>query len=111
MAAIPVNKMGNATSLFSLMRNVGASIGIAVTSTWLVRQQQVQTNLLGSYVDPYNEAARTALDTARTAFMASGSDVATATQRAYGAIFGMVGQQAAMLSFVQIFQTLGLIFT
>ena len=39
MNATPVNKMGNATSLFSLTRNVGASIGIAITATWLVSDQ------------------------------------------------------------------------
>ena len=110
MDAIPLHKMGNATSLFSLMRNVGASIGIAMTGTWLVRQQQVQTTVLGSHVDPYNEVARATLDTTRAAFVASGADVATATQNAYGAVFGMVQQQAAMVSFVQIFRTLGLIF-
>ena len=110
MDAIPLDKMGNATSLFSLMRNVGASIGIAITSTWLVRQQQVQTTLLGSHVDIYSDTARAALDTARAGFIAGGADVTTATQRAHAAIFATVGQQAAMLSFVQIFRTLGLIF-
>jgi MFS transporter, DHA2 family, multidrug resistance protein len=110
MDAIPVNKMGNATSLFSLTRNVGASIGIAMTSTWLIRQQQVQTSVLGSNVDPYNEASRATLDTAQAAFIASGSDPTTAMQLAYGAVSGMVGRQATMLSFVEIFRTLGWIF-
>lgn len=110
MDAIPVDKMGNATSLFSLTRNVGASIGIAVTGTWLTRQQQVQTSLLGSNVDPYNEISRATLDTAQAAFMAGGSDPTTAMQLAYGAVSGMVGQQAAMLSFVEIFRTLGWMF-
>jgi DHA2 family multidrug resistance protein len=31
MDAIPREKMGNATSLFNLMRNIGGSIGIAMT--------------------------------------------------------------------------------
>jgi len=110
MDAIPVDKMGNATSLFSLMRNVGASIGIAVTSTWLVRQRQVQTHLLGAHVDVYNESARTAIENARAAFIASGSDATTAMAQAYGALYGIAARQAAMISFVQIFRTLGFIF-
>ena len=32
--------MGNATSLFNLMRNIGGSIGIAMTGTMLARNQQ-----------------------------------------------------------------------
>jgi DHA2 family multidrug resistance protein len=35
MDPIPRERMGNATSLFSLMRNIGGSIGIAVTGTML----------------------------------------------------------------------------
>ena len=38
MDPIPRERMGNATSLFNLMRNIGGSIGIAVTGTMLARQ-------------------------------------------------------------------------
>jgi DHA2 family multidrug resistance protein len=46
----------------------------------------------------------------RAAFMASGADVTTATNRTYAALFGMVQRQAAMVSFVGIFQLLGILF-
>jgi DHA2 family multidrug resistance protein len=46
----------------------------------------------------------------RAAFIASGADAATATSRAYAAVFGMVQRQAAMVSFVGIFQLLGFTF-
>lgn len=110
MNAIPVDKMGNATSLFSLTRNVGASIGIAITSTWLVSNQQANTSLLGARLTVYDAPTRAALDTARSALMASGADTAAATQGAQAALFGALTQQAAMLSFVGIFRTLGLMF-
>ena len=42
--------------------------------------------------------------------MAAGADAVTATERAYGALFGMVQRQAAMVSFVGIFQLLGIVF-
>ena len=38
MDPIPRERMGNATSLFNLMRNLGGSIGIAVTGTLLAAQ-------------------------------------------------------------------------
>src|SRR4029453_3005919 len=47
MDPIPRERMGNATSLFNLMRNIGGSIGIAVTGTMLARQQQVHYATLG----------------------------------------------------------------
>src|SRR5437879_3969373 len=58
MDPIPRERMGNATSLFNLMRNIGGSIGIAMTGTMLARQQQMTTNLLGSHVTPYSPAAQ-----------------------------------------------------
>ena len=42
--------------------------------------------------------------------MARGADITTATQRAYAALFGMVQQQASMVSFVGLFRLLGVIF-
>jgi hypothetical protein len=44
------------------------------------------------------------------AFMAAGADATTATTRAYAAMFGFVQRQAAMASFVGIFQLLGILF-
>ena len=44
------------------------------------------------------------------AFMAAGADAVTATERAYAALFGMVQRQAAMVSFVSLFELLGIMF-
>jgi len=110
MDRIPRERMGNATSLFNLMRNLGGSVGIAVTGTLLARQQQAYINVLGANVDPYSTATQRAFEAARAGFMAAGADITTATQRAYAALFGAVQQQAYMVSFVQLFRLLGGIF-
>jgi DHA2 family multidrug resistance protein len=110
MDPIPRERMGNATSLFNLMRNIGGSIGIAMTGTMLSRQQQATTNLLGSHVTPYSPAAQATFEGVRAGFLASGADATTATSRAYAALFGMVQRQASMVAFVSIFQLLGILF-
>jgi DHA2 family multidrug resistance protein len=102
--------MGNATSLFNLMRNLGGSVGIAVTGTMLSRQTQAYVNVYGANVDAYSPASRGAFESARAGFLAAGADVTTATQRAYAALFGTVQQQATMVSFVSLFRMLGVIF-
>src|SRR5579864_8645570 len=56
MDSIPRERMGNATSLFNLMRNIGGSIGIATTGTLLSRQTQATTNMLGANVSMYSPA-------------------------------------------------------
>src|SRR5207249_2327297 len=58
MDPIPRERMGNATSLFNLMRNLGGSVGIAVTGTLLSRRQQVYINVFGAQVDPYSGPAQ-----------------------------------------------------
>jgi MFS transporter, DHA2 family, multidrug resistance protein len=110
MDPIPRERIGNATSLFNLMRNIGGSVGIAVTGTLLSRHGQSTTALLGANVTPYNPAAQTMLTQMKNAFIASGADAVTATNRAYAALFGVVQRQATMMSFVSIFQLLGVMF-
>ncbi|HZT76192.1 MAG TPA: DHA2 family efflux MFS transporter permease subunit [Vicinamibacterales bacterium] len=110
MDPIPRERMGNATSLFNLMRNIGGSLGIAATGTMLARQQQTTTAILGRNISVYNPATRAMFQQMQGAFMAAGADPATATQRTYGAMFGMVQRQASMVTFVGIFQLLGILF-
>jgi DHA2 family multidrug resistance protein len=110
MDAIPRERMGNATSLFNLMRNIGGSIGIAMTGTMLVRDRQTTTSMLGSHVSAYDAGSQAMFAQMRAAFMAAGADVTTATTRAYAALFGIVQRQASMVAFVGIFQFLGMLF-
>jgi DHA2 family multidrug resistance protein len=110
MDPIPREKMGNATSLFNLMRNIGGSIGIAATGTMLARNTQATTAVLGANVTAYDHASQATLMQMRAAFIASGSDPVTATSRANAAVFGLVQRQATMVSFVGIFLLLGILF-
>jgi DHA2 family multidrug resistance protein len=110
MDPIPRERMGNATSLFNLMRNLGGSVGVAVTSTMLSRKQQEFVNILGAHVDPYSPVTQARLEAARQGFIAAGSDPVTAARRAYAALFGAVQHQASMVAFVHVFRTLGIIF-
>jgi DHA2 family multidrug resistance protein len=110
MQAISPERMGNATSLFNLMRNIGGSVGIAVTGTLLVRQRQTVAAVLGERVTAYDPESQAMLAQLKAAFMARGVDAVTATERAYGALHGILIQQASMVSFVWLFQLLGMIF-
>src|SRR5471032_1729383 len=71
MDPIPRERMGNATSLFNLMRNIGGSVGIAVTGTLLGRHQQALTSMLGSHVTSYDAPSQMMFLQLRNAFMAA----------------------------------------
>jgi len=110
MQSIAPQRMGNATSLFNLMRNIGGSVGIAVTGTMLVRQRQTVAAVLGENINVYDPQTQTMLAQMKAAFMARGADAVTATERAYAALHGLLLQQASMVSFVWLFRLLGGIF-
>jgi MFS transporter, DHA2 family, multidrug resistance protein len=110
MGLIAKEHMGNATSIFNLMRNIGGSTGIAMATTYLERRTQFQINALGAHVTAYSGPAQQMLQGTRGALMARGADAATATHQAYGAMFGAVARQASMLAFLETFRMLGLVF-
>jgi len=107
MDRIPRERMGNATSLLNVTRNIGGSVGIAILNTLLANERQAHVNIMGAHVDQYGIQTQQILNSLTGAFMARGADAATALQRAYASVFGMVQQQAAMLSFLDGFHLLG----
>jgi hypothetical protein len=68
------------------------------------------TTTLGAHVTPYDDASQTMFMQLRAGFMAAGADAVTATERAYATLGGMVARQAAIVSFVGLFQLLGVLF-
>jgi DHA2 family multidrug resistance protein len=107
---IPKEQMGNATSLFNLMRNIGASIGIASVTTISARHTQQHIHDLATNVNQYNPAAQSMIQAMKQGFIARGMDVATATQQAYAGLFGMVQRQAAMMAYIDTFFLLAVMF-
>jgi DHA2 family multidrug resistance protein len=108
--SIPKEEMGNATSMFNLMRNLGGSIGIAAGTTFLFRAQQFHTQLLGAKVTPYNPMVDVYSKGIQQNLMAHGADSVTAGQQAYGAIWGIVQRQAAMAAFIDTFRAMAVVF-
>jgi DHA2 family multidrug resistance protein len=110
MDPIPKEEMGNATSMFNLMRNIGGSVGIASGTTFLFRMQQFHSVLLGANVSASNPRAQAMLHGLQSRMIAHGSDPVTAMRQSYVAVWGIVQQQAAMQGFIDTFRALGLVF-
>ncbi len=110
MGSIPKEQMGNATSIFNVLRNLGGSMGIAATTTMVERLQQAHTTDLVSHITPYSVRAGRALEGMQQLMQSHGVPAATAAKQAYAAMFGAVQQQAAILSFLDVFRYLALLF-
>jgi DHA2 family multidrug resistance protein len=110
MDPIPKEEMGNATSMFNLMRNLGGGIGIASATTFLFRRQQFHTHMLGEHITSLSPQTREYLSSVKGVMIAHGSDPGTAAGQAYGAVWGLVRRQASMLAFVDTFRVMAVVF-
>jgi MFS transporter, DHA2 family, multidrug resistance protein len=55
-ATLPAQYRTDGASLFSLFRNIGAAIGVSVTSAMLAHNTQILHEEIGSHVTPFNRA-------------------------------------------------------
>jgi DHA2 family multidrug resistance protein len=110
MSAIAREKLGNATSIYNLMRNIGGSFGIATMTTFLARRSQVNQNQLVSHISTFDHTTQMTMRGMTAWFQQHGSNPVAASRKALGAMYGMVQQQAMLLSFVEAFWVMGVIF-
>ncbi|MGO8736330.1 MAG: DHA2 family efflux MFS transporter permease subunit [Terriglobia bacterium] len=107
VVGIPNEKMGNATGLFNMMRNIGGGVGISLVETMLTRMGQQHTNLLVSNVSQMSTSALSLVRGLKVLYVGSGPGLAD--QQAYATLFGLLQRQAAMVALVRVFQYLGVL--
>lgn len=101
-------KIGNASGIFNLWRNLGGSIGISVSTTYLARMTQAhQANLVGS-MTPYDPVFQQRLGEL-TAGMSRYSAGPQAQMQAYGLLNGILMQQSNLKAYVDMFYWTALI--
>jgi len=110
MASVPKEKMGNATSIFNLMRNIGGSFGIALMTTFLARRSQFHQSSLVAKITAGDLSTRRMIFGLQGWFHAQGIDRYDAHRKALAAVYGLVQQHAAMLAFVEAFWVMSVMF-
>ena len=70
---IPKEQMGNATSIFNLMRNIGASIGIAMVTTIYARSTRADIDHLSRNATPYSPSFNSMISGLQASMMKGGS--------------------------------------
>ena len=110
LADLPMSKIPNGTGLFNLMRQLGGSIGIALSATLLQRFTAIHRADLAPNVTLYAEATRERLAAITNALVSRGELPAIAQTKAIGFLNGIVTKQALMLSFDQLFLLFGAAF-
>jgi MFS transporter, DHA2 family, multidrug resistance protein len=108
VGTLPQEKIGNASGVFNLTRNLAGSIGISISTTALARLSQVhQANLVG-HLSPYEPVFREKLG-AFQGGLASYSGAPQAQIQAYAMLNGFLLQQSTLKAFIDIFSWTALI--
>jgi len=108
LARVPREEMSNAASLYNLMRNMGASFGIAILGTLLIRRGQYHQAVLASWSSPLYRPFEHALEALSHA-LSQGGGVAADHARAAAVLYGQVRAQATMMAFDDMFLIAGVL--
>jgi MFS transporter, DHA2 family, multidrug resistance protein len=83
------------TALFSLMRNIGSSIGISLVMTYFAQRMQINHAAFANFITPSNQALHMAIESGA---LSTSSPVGMQT------INSMLNKQAATLAYLQDFR-------
>jgi len=107
LGTLPPERMKNASGLFNLTRNLGGAVGLALINTELVQRGKLHYARLAEEVSWTSAEAVSQLNTMAQGLTAKGLNGPT------GALSQMVGrvmQQSRMLSFIDVFYLLAVLF-
>ena len=108
MGTLANEQMGRGTGIYNVTRNMGASFGISLVTTLLVRDAQRHQNLMVAHMTPENLAFRNLLENLRH-YLAFHASVPTAIQQAYALVYRILLQQSMLWAYVSDFRLLALL--
>ena len=110
MAYVPRESMNNASAIFSLLRNLGGSFGVAFVTTLLARRTQFHQARMVEHLSPLNQNFSAALHKIHAYLATSPSLGGGAEKMALAAISQKMQQQAMAMAFFDVFYVLAIIF-
>lgn len=110
MAKVSRERIGQATGLYNLTRQLGGSLGIAWLASLVGRYRVQHTADLVANVTPWTEAARVQLQGMTAAAMGLGFPAGEASSVAMRMVYGRVMKAAAELAFRDMFLTIVALF-
>jgi len=108
-STIPPEKGSKASALYSLLRNLGGSIGISILLSYVARNEQRHQSVLVEHLSPVNPAYRLLLQQYTDKIIAMGSSKAEAGISAMSRLYQELLSQSAMLAYCDAFRFLAAI--
>lgn len=104
MSEIPQEQIGNTTGIFSLLRNLGGSIGVAMATTLLSQRAQFHQFRMTEHLDFFDPNIRYAVATYSQFLVGRGIAPALGQSVTMGGLYGQVVRQSMMLAFNDTFR-------
>jgi DHA2 family multidrug resistance protein len=110
LSCVARERMGYAASLYNMMRNTGAAVGIAWMTNMLVRRQQTHQARLVEHFSVFEawkitSAGKHLPGSPGFGFM---GQIITGQKQGFGMIYAFIQAQAAMLSFNDIYRIIAM---
>ena len=110
LAGLAGKDAGQAAGLTGMIRQLGGSFGVAIVGTYLERAVQANRVALLPNISLYNPETTQRIQAFTQGFMAKGYSMAQAQQQAYAALEGVLMKQVSLITYSQVFTSLGLFF-
>lgn len=110
VGGLPKEEIPAGTGIYNLCRTMGGSLGIAIITTLLDRRETYHRSMLVEHVAMSNPNFRQQWQALTSMFSGHNGDLVFAREQAMAAINRTVTEQAAILSFADIFWLVGIVF-
>jgi DHA2 family multidrug resistance protein len=106
---VPPDKTNQASALINVARNLGGSMGVALSQTVLQQRQQFHQSRLVEHIAPSDVGYQQTIDTMTRFFQAQGSNASDAAGQAIAWVGQTLQHQIDLLAYIDVFWTLAVI--
>ena len=110
LSTLKGQQIGQGAAFTGMMRQLGGSFGVALITTYMARKNMSHRSDLVSHLDANNPAVQQRVQAMQHSFINKGMNTDIALKSAYASLERMVTKQAAVLSYMDVFMFLGIMF-
>jgi DHA2 family multidrug resistance protein len=110
LSTLKGKEIGEGAAFSGMMRQLGGAFGIALISTFVTRQTDIHRSNLVAHLDVNNPAVQQRVASLAAGMRSKGFDPAVAQNKAYAMLEGSVMKQATVLSYMDVFIWVGVMF-
>jgi DHA2 family multidrug resistance protein len=110
LSSLKGQQIGQGASFTGMMRQLGGSFGIALITTYMASQNMVHRSALTSHMTVTDPLVQQRVQMIKNSYIAKGMTPDVALNSAYQSLDFMITRQAAVLSYMDVFLAIGVMF-